>query len=102
MSATPARAPIEYPWCAQYSGGEMGGGRNCGFSALEQCRVTVSGIGGFCEQKLFQGRPATLHNASANNVSTSAVQDWAATPRSKRSHAAGAHDAEGHGCRVFH
>jgi hypothetical protein len=51
--ATPARAEIEYPWCAQYSGGEMGGGRNCGFSNLEQCRATVSGIGGFCEPNLF-------------------------------------------------
>jgi hypothetical protein len=49
MSATPARAAIEYPWCAQYGGGEEGGGRNCGFSTLEQCRATISGIGGFCE-----------------------------------------------------
>ena len=53
MSATPARAEIEYPWCAQYSGGGMGGGRNCGFSTIEQCRATVSGIGGFCEPNLF-------------------------------------------------
>ena len=51
--ATPVRAEIEYPWCAQYSGGEMGGGRNCGFSTIEQCRATVSGIGGFCEPNLF-------------------------------------------------
>ena len=52
MSATPARAAIEYPWCAQYSG-EDGGGRNCGFSTLEQCRATISGMGGFCEPNLF-------------------------------------------------
>jgi hypothetical protein len=50
---TPARAEIEYPWCAQYGGGENGGGRNCGFSTLEQCRATVSGIGGSCEPNLF-------------------------------------------------
>src|ERR1035437_8958369 len=43
-----------------------------------------------------QGRPATLHSASAN-VSTSIVQDCAATPRGERSHAVGAHVAEGHG-----
>jgi hypothetical protein len=49
---TPVLAEIEYPWCAQY-GGSSGGGRNCGFSTLEQCRVTVSGIGGFCEPNLF-------------------------------------------------
>jgi len=35
-----------YPWCAQYSGNF--GGRNCGFSTLQQCRATVSGVGGFC------------------------------------------------------
>jgi hypothetical protein len=50
--ATPARAAIEYPWCAQYSG-EDGGGRNCGFSTLEQCRATISGMGGSCEPNLF-------------------------------------------------
>jgi hypothetical protein len=35
-----------YPWCAQYSGDI--GGQNCGFSTLQQCRATVSGVGGFC------------------------------------------------------
>ena len=59
MSATPAQAAIEYPWCAQYGGGEMGGGTNCGFSTLEQCRATVSGIGGFCEPNLFYPRSAS-------------------------------------------
>ena len=52
--ARPAAA-IEYPWCAQY-GGKDGGARNCGFSTLEQCRATVSGIGGFCEPNLFYHR----------------------------------------------
>ena len=50
--ATQVQAAIEYPWCAQYTGKD-GGGRNCGFSTLEQCRATVSGIGGFCEPNLF-------------------------------------------------
>jgi Protein of unknown function (DUF3551) len=53
MDATPTWAAIEYPWCAQYGGGDNSGGRNCGFSTLEQCRATVSGIGGFCEPNLF-------------------------------------------------
>lgn len=39
-----------YPWCAIYSGGSMGGGRNCGFTSFQQCQDTVSGIGGFCQQ----------------------------------------------------
>lgn len=46
-------AAIEYPWCAQYTGGENGGGRNCGFTTREQCMNTVRGIGGFCEPNLF-------------------------------------------------
>jgi len=45
-----------YPWCAVYSGNK-GGGTNCGFSTLDQCRATVSGIGGFCEPNLFYTGP---------------------------------------------
>jgi hypothetical protein len=56
---TPTAGQAEpYPWCAQYSGGRGGGGRNCGFATLEQCRATVSGIGGFCEPNLFYTGPA--------------------------------------------
>ena len=50
--AQPAAA-IEYPWCANYGSGMSGGGRNCGFSTIDQCMATVSGIGGFCEHNLF-------------------------------------------------
>ncbi len=39
-----------YPWCAQYSGGGMGGAMNCGFTTFQQCLDTVRGIGGFCER----------------------------------------------------
>jgi len=53
LFANPVRAEIEYPWCAQYSGGPQGGGTNCGFSTLEQCRATVSGIGGSCVVNQF-------------------------------------------------
>ena len=52
----PARAyemPYDpYPWCAVYSG-DGGGGTNCGFLTIEQCRATVSGIGGFCAPNQF-------------------------------------------------
>jgi hypothetical protein len=50
--ATPAAA-VEYPWCAQYGGGDDGGGRNCGFVTLEQCMETIRGMGGFCEPNQF-------------------------------------------------
>ncbi|HEY1475977.1 MAG TPA: DUF3551 domain-containing protein [Pseudolabrys sp.] len=46
-------AAIEYPWCAQYGGGDDGDGRNCGFVSREQCMETIRGMGGFCEQNLF-------------------------------------------------
>ena len=51
----PSSAEISYPWCAQY-GGERGG-RNCGFTTLEQCRAAISGNGGYCiENPMY--RPA--------------------------------------------
>ena len=37
-----------YRWCADYT--VMGGigARNCYFMTIEQCRATVSGVGGLC------------------------------------------------------
>jgi hypothetical protein len=34
-------------WRAHYGTGF--GGMNCGFYSFEQCRATVSGVGGFCQ-----------------------------------------------------
>jgi hypothetical protein len=34
-------------WCAEYAGGRDNA-TNCGFYTYEQCRATVSGVGGFC------------------------------------------------------
>jgi hypothetical protein len=45
--ATTAHAQ-NYPWCAIYSGGAVGGGTNCGFVSFEQCMATASGLGSFC------------------------------------------------------
>ena len=49
--ASQPAAAYDYPWCAHYSG--RGDSTNCGFVSLEQCRWTVSGIGGFCAQNPF-------------------------------------------------
>ena len=48
-----------YRWCAVYSG-DAGGASNCGFLTIEQCRATVSGIGGYCEPNQFYnpGKPS--------------------------------------------
>ena len=35
-----------YPWCAIYDVGDAA--YNCGFVTYEQCRASVSGIGGTC------------------------------------------------------
>lgn len=39
-----------YRWCAIYGGRGGGGGTNCGFVTLEQCRTTIFGIGGTCTE----------------------------------------------------
>jgi len=62
---TPAARAEPYKWCAQYSGGKSGGGRNCGFVSYEQCMQTVRGMGGFCERNAFytgpEERPVRRH-----------------------------------------
>lgn len=45
-----------YRWCAVYTG-KGGGARNCGFVTLEQCRQTIMGMGGFCEENPFYSGP---------------------------------------------
>lgn len=35
-----------YPWCVY----DPAGATNCGFTTYEQCMVTLSGIGGFCNR----------------------------------------------------
>ena len=53
----PATAEITYPWCAQYKGGDRGGGRNCGFWTYGQCMATVQGGGGYCEANAMYRGP---------------------------------------------
>jgi hypothetical protein len=48
-----AQAEDRYAWCAEYGGGGQGGGRNCYFVTLEQCRWAVSGNGGTCNINPF-------------------------------------------------
>jgi Protein of unknown function (DUF3551) len=46
-----------YKWRAVYNVGDSA--YNCGFVTAEQCRATVSGIGGFCEPNQFYNGPDT-------------------------------------------
>ena len=47
-----------YPWCAEYTGGALGGSGSCYFMTIEQCRATVSGVGGYCTPNPFYCRAA--------------------------------------------
>jgi hypothetical protein len=50
LTSAPAAAQ-EYPWCAYYD--QEGTVTNCGFVTIEQCRATVSGVGGYCGENPF-------------------------------------------------
>jgi len=43
-------------WCAQYGTGFSG--KNCGFYSFDQCRASVSGIGGVCQRNVFSANAA--------------------------------------------
>jgi hypothetical protein len=48
-----------YPWCAVL-GISDNVGTNCYYMTLQQCRASVSGIGGFCtHNNFYDGRPVT-------------------------------------------
>jgi hypothetical protein len=52
----PTRAD-PYRWCATYGKG-FGGAENCYFMTIEQCRASVSGLGGFCRpNNFYDGKP---------------------------------------------
>ena len=58
-AGTPAQAD-PYRWRATYAGYGGGGVESCYYVTLEQCRASVSGIGGFCrESGWYDGRPVS-------------------------------------------
>jgi hypothetical protein len=56
LSLSIGDARADGTWCAHY--GTRGGATNCGFYSFEQCRATVSGIGGFCQRNAFSAYAA--------------------------------------------
>jgi hypothetical protein len=52
-----------YPWCSNFADGF--GGTNCGFTTLEQCRATVNGSGGFCQENDWYKPPVGASVKSA-------------------------------------
>jgi hypothetical protein len=58
-----AQSVYSYPWCAIYfgDGGTLGGAMSCYYTSWEQCRTTMSGIGGNCVQSpYYHAQPASL------------------------------------------
>jgi len=58
-----AQSPYSYPWCAIYFGDSngLGGAMSCYYTSWEQCRTTMSGIGGNCVQSpYYHAQPTQL------------------------------------------
>ena len=57
VTAAHAQSAYDYPWCAVYAGGSRGpgGAMSCYYRTYEQCRQTMSGIGGTCVQSPYYG-----------------------------------------------
>ena len=56
-----AQSAYSYPWCAILpgSGGGSGGGMACYYTSWEQCRTTMSGIGGNCIESPYYHAQST-------------------------------------------
>ena len=66
--ATDTAQADPYKWCALYGGDPGGGSANCYFVTLEQCKATVSGIGGFCIlNQFYDGRPVITPGPAARS-----------------------------------
>lgn len=59
--ATDSNRAAQASWCANY----YSGATNCGFQTIEQCRATVSGIGGACIQNYSDTQPAARRASPA-------------------------------------
>src|SRR5215470_15003313 len=54
-----AQSPYSYPWCAIDFSGPDPGGMSCYYASWEQCRATMSGIGGNCIRSPYYRAQAT-------------------------------------------
>jgi len=63
-----AQSAYSYPWCALYGGDSSGGGggaMSCYYTSWDQCRTTMSGIGGLCvESPYYHGQATPLPRRS--------------------------------------
>ncbi len=52
-----AQARVERPWCAMIPMYQAGPAQLCHFDTLEQCRVEVHGLGGWCSLNPYYREP---------------------------------------------
>jgi hypothetical protein len=59
LSALPAQAGYDAPFCRRVNGGAWTGAYDdCSYRSFEQCRMSAVGVGGFCVQNpYFAGAP---------------------------------------------
>jgi Protein of unknown function (DUF3551) len=56
MPAVSAQSPTSYRWCAKYY--KEGSPTSCYFTSYQQCKTTLSGIGGYCfESPYYHAAP---------------------------------------------
>jgi hypothetical protein len=63
-----AQSPYSYPWCAMLpgAGSGSGGAMSCYYTSWEQCRTTMSGIGGLCvESPYYRAQLMQPHHSVA-------------------------------------
>ena len=59
-----AQSPYSYPWCS-LGGTKDSNALSCYYTSREQCRVTMSGIGGNCVQSpYYHAQPTQLPQRS--------------------------------------
>src|SRR5262245_27488693 len=63
MQVSDAQSAYSYPWCSL--GGTKGSNAlSCYYTSWEQCRTTMSGIGGYCvESPYYHTQPVPPHRA---------------------------------------
>ena len=61
-----AQTPYDYPICAYYN--NRSGASACYYSSYEQCRATMSGIGGSCSPNPFYRGPAAAAGFDGGGV----------------------------------
>jgi hypothetical protein len=58
VQSASAQSPTSYPWCAKYYESWNFSSISCYYTSYEQCRTTMSGIGGVCiHSPYYRGAP---------------------------------------------